>query len=37
MAVGQAAYGGGNGHAGPDGQDGTPTPEGAVEGEYREV
>ena len=37
MAVGQAAYGGGNGHAGPDGQNGTPTPEGAVEGEYREV
>src|SRR6202165_2427626 len=33
----QAAYGGGNGHAGPDGQNGTPTPEGAVEGEYREV
>ena len=37
MAVGQAAYGGGNGHAGPNGQAGTPTPEGAVEGEYREV
>src|ERR1700694_575713 len=37
MAVGQAAYGGGNGHAGPNGQEGTPTPEGAVEGEYREV
>jgi molecular chaperone DnaK len=37
QAVGQAAYGGGNGHAGPDGQNGTPTPEGAVEGEYREV
>jgi molecular chaperone DnaK len=37
LAVGQAAYGGGNGHAGPDGQGGTPTPEGAVEGEYREV
>jgi molecular chaperone DnaK len=36
MAVGQAAYGGGNGHAGPDGS-GTQTPEGAVEGEYREV
>jgi molecular chaperone DnaK len=35
LAVGQAAYGGGNGH--PDGQSGTPTPEGAVEGEYREV
>jgi molecular chaperone DnaK len=35
MAVGQAAYGGGNGHA--DGQSGKPTPEGAVEGEYREV
>ncbi len=37
MAVGQAAYGDGNGHAGPDGQGSTPTPEGAVEGEYREV
>src|ERR1700730_12645273 len=37
MAVGQAAYGGGNGHAGPNGQAGTPTPEGAVEGEYRAV
>src|SRR6202048_3968753 len=37
LAVGQAAYGGGNGHQGPDGQGGTPTPEGAVEGEYREV
>jgi molecular chaperone DnaK len=39
MAVGQAAYGGGNGHAGPNGSGGagTPTPEGAVEGEYREV
>src|ERR1700682_1525897 len=37
MAVGQAAYGGGNGHVGPNGQNGTPTPEGAVEGEYREV
>jgi hypothetical protein len=38
MAVGQAAYGG-NGHGGPDGANGpgTPTPEGAVEGEYREV
>jgi hypothetical protein len=35
LAVGQAAYGGGNGHAG--GESGTPTPEGAVEGEYREV
>jgi molecular chaperone DnaK len=40
MAVGQAVYGG-NGHA-PDGSNGsngpgTPTPEGAVEGEYREV
>ena len=36
LAVGQAAYsGGGNGHT--DGQSGTPTPEGAVEGEYREV
>jgi molecular chaperone DnaK (HSP70) len=34
LAVGQAAYGG-NGHT--DGQSGTPTPEGAVEGEYREV
>jgi molecular chaperone DnaK len=34
LAVGQAAYGG-NGHT--DGQTGTPTPEGAVEGEYREV
>ncbi len=37
LAVGQAAYGGGNGQQGPDGQGGTPTPEGAVEGEYREV
>jgi len=37
MAVGQAAYGDGNGHAGPDGQGSTPPPEGAVEGEYREV
>jgi molecular chaperone DnaK len=37
LAVGQAAYGGGNGHQGPDGQGSTPTPEGAVEGEYREV
>jgi molecular chaperone DnaK (HSP70) len=37
LAVGQAAYGGGNGHQGPNGQGGTPTPEGAVEGEYREV
>jgi molecular chaperone DnaK len=38
MAVGQAAYGG-NGHSGPNGGNGsgTPTPEGAVEGEYREV
>src|SRR3982075_3183767 len=38
MAVGQAAYGG-NGHGGPNGANGsgTPTPEGAVEGEYREV
>jgi molecular chaperone DnaK len=34
LAVGQAAYGG-NGHT--DGQTGAPTPEGAVEGEYREV
>jgi molecular chaperone DnaK len=37
MAVGQAAYGGGDGHTGPNGSTGTPTPEGAVEGEYREV
>ncbi len=37
LAVGQAAYGGGDGHQGPDGQGSTPTPEGAVEGEYREV
>jgi hypothetical protein len=37
LAVGQAAYGGGNGHHGPDDQGSTPTPEGAVEGEYREV
>jgi molecular chaperone DnaK len=37
LAVGQAAYGGGNGHQGPDGQGSPPTPEGAVEGEYREV
>jgi molecular chaperone DnaK len=36
MAVGQAAYGG-NGHDGHGGAGGTPTPEGAVEGEYREV
>jgi molecular chaperone DnaK len=36
MAVGQAAYGGGDGHAGPNGS-GAQTPEGAVEGEYREV
>jgi molecular chaperone DnaK len=40
MAAGQAAYGGANGQSGPDGAGGTgssPTPEGAVEGEYREV
>lgn len=42
MAVGTAAYSGTNGtngHAGPDGtgEAQTPTPEGAVEGEYREV
>jgi len=35
LGVGQAAYAGTNGHAQDDG--GTPTPEGAVEGEYREV
>src|ERR1700724_3564708 len=29
MAVGQAAYGGGNGHAGPNGEGRAPTPEGA--------
>src|SRR4030088_1280133 len=37
LAVGQAAYGGGNGQQGPDGEGSRPTPEGAVEGEYREV
>jgi molecular chaperone DnaK (HSP70) len=37
MAVGQAAYGGGNGHQGPDDGTGSRAPEGAVEGEYREV
>jgi molecular chaperone DnaK len=36
LAVGQAAYGGGNGHDGTNGG-GSSTPEGAVEGEYREV
>jgi molecular chaperone DnaK len=36
LAVGQAAYGGGNGRGNGDGT-GSPTPEGAVEGEYREV
>jgi molecular chaperone DnaK len=37
LAVGQAAYAGTNGHGGGNGQEDSPTPEGAVEGEYREV
>jgi molecular chaperone DnaK len=38
MAVGQAAYAGGQpGPGGGDGRDESQTPEGAVEGEYREV
>jgi molecular chaperone DnaK len=37
LAVGQAAYAGTNGHGGGNGQKDSPTPEGAVEGEYREV
>jgi molecular chaperone DnaK len=37
LAVGQAAYSGTNGHGSGNGQEGSPTPEGAVEGEYREV
>jgi hypothetical protein len=38
MAVGQAAYAGGQpGPGGGDGREGSQTPEGAVEGEYREV
>jgi molecular chaperone DnaK len=37
MAAGQAAYGGANGHNGANGAGESPTPEGAVEGEYREV
>jgi molecular chaperone DnaK len=37
MAAGSAAYGGTNGHDGHAGAGAGPTPEGAVEGEYREV
>ena len=39
MAVGQAAYAGAGqgGPGGSDGRDVSQTPEGAVEGEYREV
>ncbi|HEY0581491.1 MAG TPA: Hsp70 family protein, partial [Chloroflexota bacterium] len=37
MAVGQAAYAGGNGHDGAGAAGESGTPEGAVEGEYREV